>query len=86
MHIDIRKLESRGMARVDSARDVAVVQIAAVEAWPALHAVYLDGVFAQSLAAKGIVAASLDRLKGFDAVLVGGLWPRHLPDVWRPPE
>lgn len=22
----------------------------------------------------------------FDAVLVGGLWPRHLPDVWRPPE
>lgn len=22
----------------------------------------------------------------FDAVLVGGLWPRHLPDVWRAPE
>ncbi|MCA0247620.1 MAG: YraN family protein [Proteobacteria bacterium] len=22
----------------------------------------------------------------FDAVLVGGLWPRHLPDVWQPPE
>ena len=22
----------------------------------------------------------------FDAVLVGRLWPRHLPDVWRPPE
>ena len=22
----------------------------------------------------------------FDAVLVGGFWPRHLPDVWRPPE
>ena len=22
----------------------------------------------------------------FDAVLVSGLWPRHLPDVWRPPE
>ncbi|MBV8188467.1 MAG: YraN family protein [Alphaproteobacteria bacterium] len=22
----------------------------------------------------------------FDAVLVGSLWPRHLPDVWRPPE
>ena len=22
----------------------------------------------------------------FDAVLVVGLWPRHLPDVWRPPE
>ena len=22
----------------------------------------------------------------FDAVLIGGLWPRHLPDVWRPPE
>jgi len=22
----------------------------------------------------------------FDAVLVTGLWPRHLPDVWRPPE
>ena len=22
----------------------------------------------------------------FDAVLVAGLWPRHLPDVWRPPE
>ncbi len=21
-----------------------------------------------------------------DAVLVSGLWPRHLPDVWRPPE
>ena len=21
-----------------------------------------------------------------DAVLIGGLWPRHLPDVWRPPE
>ena len=22
----------------------------------------------------------------FDAVLVSGWWPRHLPDVWRPPE
>jgi len=22
----------------------------------------------------------------FDAVLVVGLWPRHLPDVWRAPE
>lgn len=22
----------------------------------------------------------------FDAVLVSSLWPRHLPDVWRPPE
>lgn len=22
----------------------------------------------------------------FDAVLVAGLWPRHLPDVWRAPE
>ncbi|HTG19970.1 MAG TPA: YraN family protein [Reyranella sp.] len=22
----------------------------------------------------------------FDAVLVAGLWPRHLPDVWQPPE
>jgi putative endonuclease len=22
----------------------------------------------------------------FDAVLVSGLWPRHLPDVWRLPE
>ena len=22
----------------------------------------------------------------FDAGLVDGLWPRHLPDVWRPPE
>jgi putative endonuclease len=22
----------------------------------------------------------------FDAVLVSGFWPRHLPDVWRPPE
>jgi putative endonuclease len=22
----------------------------------------------------------------FDAILVNGLWPRHLPDVWRPPE
>jgi putative endonuclease len=22
----------------------------------------------------------------FDAVLVASLWPRHLPDVWRPPE
>ena len=22
----------------------------------------------------------------FDAILVVGLWPRHLPDVWRPPE
>ena len=22
----------------------------------------------------------------FDAVLVSRLWPRHLPDVWRPPE
>ena len=22
----------------------------------------------------------------FDAVLVGGFWPHHLPDVWRPPE
>jgi putative endonuclease len=22
----------------------------------------------------------------FDAVLVSGLWPRHLPDVWRAPE
>jgi putative endonuclease len=22
----------------------------------------------------------------FDAVLVSGLWPRHLPDVWQPPE
>ncbi len=22
----------------------------------------------------------------FDAVLVTGLWPRHLPDVWRAPE
>ena len=22
----------------------------------------------------------------FDAVLVGRLWPRHLTDVWRPPE
>jgi putative endonuclease len=22
----------------------------------------------------------------FDAVLVSGLWPRHLPDVWRRPE
>lgn len=22
----------------------------------------------------------------FDAVLVHGWWPRHLPDVWRPPE
>ena len=22
----------------------------------------------------------------FDAVLLGGLWPRHLPDVWRAPE
>ena len=22
----------------------------------------------------------------FDAVLVGGLWPRHLPDVWQAPE
>lgn len=22
----------------------------------------------------------------FDAVLVGGVWPRHLPDVWQAPE
>ena len=22
----------------------------------------------------------------FDAMLVAGLWPRHLPDVWRAPE
>ncbi len=22
----------------------------------------------------------------FDAVLVGGFWPRHLPGVWQPPE
>jgi putative endonuclease len=22
----------------------------------------------------------------FDAVIVAGLWPRHLPDVWQPPE
>jgi len=22
----------------------------------------------------------------FDAMLVSGLWPRHLPDVWRAPE
>jgi putative endonuclease len=22
----------------------------------------------------------------FDAVLVGRLWPKHLPDVWQPPE
>lgn len=22
----------------------------------------------------------------FDAVLVGGVWPRHLPGVWQPPE
>ena len=22
----------------------------------------------------------------FDAILVVGWWPRHLPDVWRPPE
>ena len=22
----------------------------------------------------------------FDAVLVSGIWPRHLPDVWQPPE
>ena len=22
----------------------------------------------------------------FDAVIVSGLWPRHLPDVWQPPE
>ena len=22
----------------------------------------------------------------FDAVLVSGFWPRHLPDVWRAPE
>jgi len=22
----------------------------------------------------------------FDAMLVVGLWPRHLPDVWRAPE
>ena len=23
---------------------------------------------------------------GFDAILVVGWWPCHLPDVWRPPE
>ncbi len=22
----------------------------------------------------------------FDAVLLAGVWPRHLPDVWQPPE
>ena len=22
----------------------------------------------------------------FDAVLVGGFWPKHLPGVWQPPE
>ena len=35
---------------------------------------------------KGVYGLGYAHSVRFDAVLVGKLWPRHLPDVWRPPE
>ena len=36
--------------------------------------------------ARSDAAMAADHSVRFDAVLVTGLWPRHLPDVWQPPE
>ena len=33
----------------------------------------------------GETAAAAEFMRA-DAVIVTGLWPRHLPDVWQPPE